>query len=77
MHRVVLALATTVVALTACSSAADRVDDLPSAGSVSTSPARPARAVLPGGWLAAQQQTREAWLAVWLALGAFSMAVAA
>ena len=33
-------------------------------------------AAVPGGWLAAQQPTREAWLAVWLALGAFSMAVA-
>ena len=33
-------------------------------------------AAVPGGWLAAQQATREGWLAVWLALGAFSVAIA-
>jgi hypothetical protein len=31
---------------------------------------------VPGGWLAAQQATREAWVTVWLALGAFAVAVA-
>ena len=33
-------------------------------------------AAVPGGWIAAQQPTREAWLSVWLALGAFAMALA-
>ncbi|MBW9214200.1 hypothetical protein KV102_05035 [Mumia sp. zg.B53] len=53
MHRVVLSLATTVVALTACSSAADRVDDVssnPTPAPASLAP--PARATLPGGWFA-------------------------
>ncbi|MDD9350266.1 hypothetical protein [Mumia sp.] len=53
MHRVVLSLATTVVALTACSSAADRVDDVssnPTPAPASLAP--PALATLPGGWFA-------------------------